>query len=308
MSDPVTNGHPLARRTASAPISFGIFGSIRLELSSGELLGTMSGIGFDGTELGPPGFFGPVDSLEREFRRAGLAAVGAYVPLHLAAPQEVFEVDLAQFRASLAELEACGDPDALAILADEGDPGLIAAPFRDDLPRLDAKAWDLAVRRLAVVAELAEERGIGVSFHPHFATYVEKPSEIDRLLATTSLPLCLDTGHLLVGGADPLEYLRRYSGRVNHVHLKDIRLTVLNEARRRGERADGDWWNRLACRLGDGDVDLIGVVTELCYSGYEGWLVIEQDRAPVTETDLPAVRVDQAYNHDWLQARISEHG
>ncbi|MBX3087422.1 MAG: TIM barrel protein [Cryobacterium sp.] len=301
---PKAEGHNLSQRIATAPISFGVFGSIKLDLSPAELLGTMAELGFDGTELGPPGFFGPLELLAQEFSSASLRPVGVYVPLHLAGPEEIFQTDLNQFALSLAELRASGSGDALVILADEGDSELIAAPFRGESPLLNSTQWDLASRRLSIASEMAESVGVNVSFHPHFGTYVEKASEIDRLMETTELSLCLDTGHFLIGGADPLEYLQKYSDRINHLHIKDVRLSVFEAARLSGKRADDDWWNDLACPLGDGDVDLEPIVAELVRTEYSGWLVIEQDRAPVTDSDFEGACSDQEHNRNWLVQRI----
>src|SRR5690606_29474426 len=127
---------------------------------------------------------------------------------------------------------------------------LVARPFRGPEPRLDDAGWARAAERLGAARDLAAASGIRVAVHPHFATYIEKASEIDRLMSTTDLDLCLDTGHLQLGGADPLGYLRRYADRVTHVHVKDIRLEIAEAARRAEFRADGDWWNELSCRLG----------------------------------------------------------
>src|SRR5690606_13213875 len=112
-------------------------------------------------------------------------------------------------------------------------------------PRLSDAEWRRAADRLMAARELAAASGIDVAVHPHFATYLEKASEIERLMETTDLDLCLDTGHLALGGADPLVFLRRYRDRVTHVHLKDIRRAVAEAAERTGQSADGAWWNRL---------------------------------------------------------------
>ncbi len=37
---------------------------------------------------------------------------------------------------------------------------------------------------------------------------VETRSEVDRVLAGSEIKLCLDTGHLLIGGTDPLQLAR----------------------------------------------------------------------------------------------------
>jgi inosose dehydratase len=295
----------LSSRVAAAPISFGVFGSIALDAGADDVLGAIARTGHGGTELGPPGFFGPVDELGTRMTANGLACVGGYVPLHLVADDAEFEADLAGMRRTLAELVATGG-GGLAILADEGDAELVARPFRGPEPRLGDADWGRAAARLTAARDLAAASGIGVAVHPHFATHIEKASEIDRLMSTTDLDLCLDTGHLQLGGADPLGYLRRYADRVRHVHLKDIRLGIAEAARRAELRADGDWWNELSCRLGDGDVALAPFLAELISTGYDGWLVIEQDRAPVDTRTWGSALADQEHNTSWLVSAIDE--
>ena len=100
------------------------------------------------------------------------------------------------------------------------------------------------------------------TFHPHAGTYVEAPWEIERVLELSDVGLVIDTGHLLLGGTDPTEALRRFGSRVTHIHLKDVNLDVL-----RGAIADGaDMPGVLAaahfCQLGSGDVDLEAFASE----------------------------------------------
>ena len=63
---------------------------------------------------------------------------------------------------------------------------------------------------------------VSAVLHPHVGTMVETRAEVDRVLTGSSIPLCLDTGHLLIGGTDPVELARAVPDRVAHVHLKDV--------------------------------------------------------------------------------------
>ena len=100
---------------------------------------------------------------------------------------------------------------------------------------------------------------------------------MDRILAESDVPLCLDTGHLLVGGADPVEVARAANGRVTHVHFKDVNAGLAARVRA-GDLGYRDAVARGLYRpLGDGDVDLVGVVGLLRAAGYAGWYVLEQD-------------------------------
>jgi inosose dehydratase len=225
------------------------------------------------------------------------------VPIHFSADDETVTHDLARMERSLAELGA-GSPSALAILADEGSPELLSNPARpwdDRRHALDDRGWQRLISNVDRAMELAGRVGIPTSFHPHISTYVESPWEIDRLLGSTATFLTLETGHFWLAGADPTEHLVRYGNRVHHIHLKDVRRSVLERAKAEG-RSDFDaWWADVATPLGDGDVDLEGFIEALLQHGYDGWLVIEQDRLPLEHTSIDQVALEQARNRRWVE-------
>ncbi len=97
------------------------------------------------------------------------------------------------------------------------------------------------------------------------------------MLEGAALPLCLDTGHLLIGGTDPAALAKEVPGRVAHVHLKDVD-AALAERVRAGELTYTDAVRQGLYRpLGQGDVDIAGIVSALEGAGYRGWYVMEQD-------------------------------
>ncbi len=134
---------------------------------------------------------------------------------------------------------------------------------------------------LHTLADETVRAGHRFAFHPHAGTYVETPAEVDRLVEMTepaTVGLCLDVGHYLVGGGDPVAALERYGGRVTHVHLKDVDPAVLE--RLAGGRVAG--FNaaireRLFTELGAGRLDLLEVLRSLAALRYDGWLMVEQD-------------------------------
>jgi inosose dehydratase len=275
--------------------------------SPAELLATMAAAGYDGSELGPPGFFGSAAQTADTFAAAGLVAAGAYVPVHFAADDDVVSRDFDRLRRTCEELSACGGT-GLVILADEGSPELLlnpARPYADRSLALDGPAWRRLARLTGQATEIAADYGLRTSFHPHVSTYVESPWEVEWLLALTDVRLTLDTGHILLAGGDPAQCLRGWRPRVNHVHIKDVRLEVLRSAKAE-HRTDFDtWWAGVATPLGSGDVDIDGVLAVLAATGYDGWLVVEQDRAPTPASGYAAVADEQAANLRWLADRVS---
>jgi inosose dehydratase len=132
------------------------------------------------------------------------------------------------------------------------------------------------------------------------STYVETPGEVKSLLDRTDVGLTLDTGHLLLGGGDPVEALSWMGTRVNHVHLKDTRVAVLDQGLTDGADMRGVWERNLFPPLGAGDLDLSGFMEALEASGYGGWLVVEQDVIPATDAAYAQAIEDQRTNRDAL--------
>ncbi|MGW5682052.1 sugar phosphate isomerase/epimerase family protein [Nonomuraea sp. NPDC003754] len=289
-------------KIASAPCSYGVHSGHGIGMKPVELLEAMAAAGYTGSELGPPGFFGSPEETARAFADNGLAVVGAYVPLKLSAPHEVPDADLAAMRHTLEELAASGNPDVVAVLADDGDEALRADPWRTG-GRWDAAAWRRAADRVAAACELVTSYGVRPVFHPHYATYVERADEIDTLMELTDVALCLDSGHFALGGAEPAEYARKYADRVHHVHVKDVRHAVVADAEARGEARLDAWWGEVASPLGRGDVALEPFLAQLRADGYAGWYVIEQDSPPVTPDTWAATLADQRHNLTWLAER-----
>ena len=151
-------------------------------------------------------------------------------------------------------------------------------------------------------AALARGRGYEPTFHHHTATHVETPAEIERLLASTDVGLLLDTGHLALGGGDPVQGLRDWWRRINHVHVKDYSRAILDGVL--ADRADMEeaWRRGVFVELGTGDVDLDAFFRALAASGYSGWLVVEQDRIPAPGEDAADAIEAQRRNREWLTA------
>ena len=293
-------------RLGNAPVSYGVFGNTIDGASPSDLLASIAAAGYDGSELGPPGFFGSPQETAEAFSVAGLSAIGSYVPVHFALDDQTVDEDLARMRHTCAELVACGG--GLTILADEGSELLLRNPARDWSDRslaLSDEVWEATVPRVQRAVAIAHEFGLECAFHPHISTYVESPWEVDRLLSTTDVNLTLDIGHMQLAGADPRECLRTWSDRVRHVHIKDVEMSVISEAKRQKRTDFDEWWASVCTPLGGGDVDISGFVSDLLASGYDGWLVVEQDRRPTSLDEYPTVAAQQAENREWLAALVT---
>jgi inosose dehydratase len=141
------------------------------------------------------------------------------------------------------------------------------------------------------VAEAAAERGLAAVLHPHVGTMVETRADVDRVLAGSAIPLCLDTGHLLIGGTDPLELTQAVPHRVAHTHLKDVDAALAARVRAGELTYTEAVAQGMYTPLGAGDVDIAGIVSVLRDNGFDGWFVLEQDTIlPSEPTDIGPLR------------------
>ena len=149
-------------------------------------------------------------------------------------------------------------------------------------PTLADGDWAAYGDRLTAIAEHLAERGVRMSYHHHMGTVVQSEEDIDRLMATTgnAVGLTLDSGHLAYAGGNPVRTVKRHGPRINHVHCKDLRRGVL-------EQANGGDWSFLESVLegvftvpGDGCVDFPKLCAALKDVSYEGWLVVEAEQDP----------------------------
>jgi inosose dehydratase len=294
-------------RVANAPLSYGAF-----EMTVGTsfpvpepeaVLAAVGEAGYAGIDLGPPGYLGEGDVLRARLDAHGLAIVGGFVPIRFS-EREWWDEGLAGLRHTLDLFDAADAHGARPVLCDAGGPERAANPGRggeDASLALSDRRWAALVDGVARAADAARARGYDPVFHHHTATYVEGPAEIERFLAETDVALLLDSGHLAVAGGDPVAALRDWSDRIGAVHVKDVRADVL--ARVRADRADmlTAWQRGLFCALGTGDVDLEGFCAALAARGYEGWVVVEQDRVLEDAAAFAAARAEQAANRVWLR-------
>ncbi|MGH7543447.1 MAG: TIM barrel protein [Gemmatimonadota bacterium] len=259
-------------KIAAAPITWGVsevpgWGH---QLDAGLVLSEIARAGLVATELGPHGFL-PEDPAELKARLAahGLVLVGGFVPavLHVSRVQGE---ELARIEAGARTLADAG-AEVLVLAARTGTQGYDAGRTPT------AAEWETLGRGIAAALEIGSRHGVTVAVHPHHGTLIEREAEIVRLLESTAAFLCLDTGHLTVAEVDPLRVARAAAGRIAHVHLKDVDSALAAQVRSGGLGYHEAVRRGLYRPLGEGDVDVAGVVEILSEQGYDGWYVLEQD-------------------------------
>lgn len=274
----------MTNRVAGAPISWGVcevpgWGH---QLDPARVLAEMQQVGLAATELGPDGFL-PADP-RAVLAEHDLHAIGGFTPLLLHVPAH----DPVPSVSAILDGYAATGSDVIVLSAITGQDGY------DSRPHLDAEGWATLLGNLDRLSGLAAERGVQAVLHPHVGTMVENTDDVQRVLDGSSVALCLDTGHLLIGGTDPAELTRQAADRVAHTHIKDVDLGLARKVQ------SGRLTYTEAVRagmyrpVGSGDVDFASIVTDLRAHDYPGWYVLEQDtiltEAPAGEGPLTDVR------------------
>ena len=258
-------------RVGGAPISWGVceVPGWGVMLPAERVLSEMRSLGISATELGAPGFL-PRDphELRAVLDRHGMRFVGGFVPVVLHDP-DARKATLAEARETAALFAAAGgDMFVSAVVVDDGwGPRFALSPTQ----------WDHVVGMLGELDELCDGYGLTHAVHPHVGTLIETAADVTMVLERSDVRWTLDTGHLFIGGYDPVQFADDAGDRVAHVHLKDVRAAIV-ESVRQGERTirqatvDG-----VFCPLGQGDVPVRETIAALESAGYEGWYVLEQD-------------------------------
>jgi inosose dehydratase len=268
---------------ACAPVSWGVedYYGPSWEQPYKAILDEMAECGYEGTELGPYGYF-PVDAkaLRPQLEDRGLKMLSSFVPVNLAEPSAAEE--------AVQRIQEVGE-----LLSALGAPCIVVADYQskareaiagkvpaDGSASLSAKQWKQVVSFGREAERVARDFGLDLVFHPHVGTFIETPEETDCFFDAVSgsnIGLCLDTGHCLYGNGDPVSIAQRYKEILRYIHIKDIDMTVLEAVHRSGLNFDQAIEAGVFSQIGEGGVDFPGFFRTLEMNGYRGWCVVEQD-------------------------------
>jgi inosose dehydratase len=190
------------------------------------------------------------------------------------------------------------------ILGLRGSPERVALAGRvpqDGTASLTEPEWRALADGIHTLATACRPLQVRVSVHPHAGTYVETREELEQLLFYTderSVGLCLDAGHLVYGGSDPVEVMRTCGARVRYIHIKDVNPLVLTASRQEGWSFLDALRHYVFCDLGCGCVDLGNFIEALHAAAFAGWMVIEEDTSP--DPPFTAARRNRQYLHTIL--------
>lgn len=278
----------MAVKIAGAPISWGVCEADNwgYQMSPERVFAEMASLGLTGTEFGPLGFL-PVDPAARAevLAKLGMTAIGGFFPVLLHDPS----IDpMPKVEAELDAYIAAG-ADVLVIAAEQ--PG---GNYDHKRPELDEASWTLLLNNLKRIDEYARSRGVLATVHPHVGTMIETEADIQHLVDGTDIGITLDTGHMFIGGTDPVAFSAKYPHRIKHTHLKDVRLDMA----RKVQTGELTYYQAVVqgmyTALGEGDIDIRAIVKNLLDAGFDGWLCLEQDNVVSSDPAAGEGPLDEA--------------
>lgn len=252
-------------------------------------LAEAASVGFEGMELGHK-FPRTPEALATALSPFGLVCVSGWYSAELLCRDA--DAEISALRPHLDLLKAMGSDVLVFAETSNAVHGDITAPLST---RPVLSDWSAFGRRVTAVADATLREGVRLVYHHHIGTIVQSEADIHALMASTgpSVHLLLDSGHATWAGADPAALATRYRSRISHVHTKDIRAKVLQQA------VDQDWSFLRSVVAGvytvpgDGMVDFAAMFRAL--PGYDRWVVIEAEQDPAIAN--PLVYAKRGYAH-----------
>ncbi len=250
-----------------------------------QCVSEMALAGYEGTEIGNKYPKDPA-TLKKALDLRGLRVCNAWFSAFLLT--EDYDKVEADFVKHVSFLKAMGA--GVVGIAEQGHSiqGLDRPVFDDKYVMNDAE-WARFLDGCNRLGKKAKEMGIRLTYHHHMGTVVQTAAEIDRMMEGTDpelFSLLFDSGHLAYCGEDYLAVLKKYVGRIGHVHLKDIRPEMVKKVK--DERLSFLQGVRLGAFTvpGDGTIDFRPIFEILSDAGYEGWMLVEAEQDPAKADPL----------------------
>ena len=288
-------------KIAGAPISWGVcevpgWGH---QMGPERVLSEMASLGLKATEFGPLGFL-PTEAIERArvLSDLDMHATGGFFPVLLHDPEHD---PIPMVTAELESYTATG-ATTLVLAADSGKAG-----YDEKRAELTEGQWETVFGNLNRISALANSVGVRAVLHPHVGTIIETGEDVQKVVSGSSISFCLDTGHMVIGGADPVKFSEDNAARVAHSHLKDVDLTWAAKVQDGSVTYYDAVVQGMYRPLGQGDVDIRAIVRNLLTQGYNGWFVLEQDNVITAEpTEGAGPYADAKASVEFLRSVISE--
>ena len=264
-----------------------------------QIVSEMALAGFTGCEIGNK-FPSDPQALKKALDLRGMRVASRWFSSFLLT-QPYAQVE-AEFYAQLDFLAAVGANRINVSEQSYSIQGQMDVPvLRDRKYVMNEGEWTRLCEGLDRLGALAVSRGFRLCYHHHMGTVVQTAAETEYLMEHTTpgrVWLCYDTGHFTFAGEDPMAVLKKYADRVGLVHLKDMRLPVVKQARDEGWSFLQAVRNGAFTVPGDGGVQFDEVFRVLAASGYQGWLLVEAEQDPAKADPLEYAMKARTFIHE----------
>lgn len=252
-----------------------------------QCVSEMALAGFTGSEVGNK-YPRDTEVLKKALQLRGMEICNQWFSCFLIT--KPFEEVEREFRSQLAYLKTMGAKIIGASEQSHSVQGMLDTPIFGHKYVMNDEEWDVFCKGMNRLGRIAkEEYGISLTFHHHMGTVVQDEAEVDRMMENTDaeyVSLLFDTGHFAYCGVSPLKMVKKYTGRIKHVHLKDIRKEVVEKVKAENlSFLDGVRLGTFTVP-GDGCIDFDPIFKVLEVSGYEGYMLVEAEQDPAKANPL----------------------
>jgi inosose dehydratase len=157
--------------------------------------------------------------------------------------------------------------------------------------------WAHLLHSIGSVQHVCSRHRLRLAVQPRFGSTIQGPDDIERLLVGSEAGVCLDLGHLVLAGADPIDILELAGGRIHHVQLNDLDPELTAQVRdHAADYADAVSMG-LFKPLGEGNAQVDRVVEALRSSNYRGWYIVRQETRLASPDERPLGRVSRSLEY-----------
>lgn len=276
----------MAIRVGIGPDSWGVwFPENEKQIPWQRCMDEMQKAGYEGVELGPWGYFpNTYETLKPELEKRGLKLTGGSVSTNYLDEESM----QATFRTidDQAELFRHFPTAKHIVLLVDMYTDLMTG--EDVLPRqLTEEQWQVVYRNVQRMADYVRAKNLLPVFHPHVDCYIMTEEEIERIIDNTDITFCIDTGHHVYGGGEPVSFIKKHFDRIPYLHVKECDMKVKKKKDEEGWSFAKATIEGIMCEPGDGDIDFKDLFDFMKSKGFDGWVVVEQDMYPVKSFDDP---------------------
>lgn len=252
-----------------------------------QCVSEMALAGFTGSEVGNK-YPRDTEALKKALQLRGMEICNQWFSCFLLT--KPFEEVEQEFRNQLSYLKTMGAKIIGVSEQSYSVQGMVDTPIFGHKYVMSDEEWEVFCKGLNRLGKIAkEEYGISLTFHHHMGTVVQDEAEVDRMMENTDseyVSLLFDTGHFAYCGVSPLKMVKKYTGRIKHVHLKDIRKEVVEKVKAENlSFLDGVRLGTFTVP-GDGCIDFDPIFKVLEVSGYEGYMLVEAEQDPAKANPL----------------------